>query len=195
MKKILTVILITAMLLTVQVIPVFADNTADSYILTEEDEKRLMNYTQNQEGGYYVSNDGMKTNKYLTGYLTSAEQFMEARENYDYKKIVTEAGKAEYEKAFMEHMRKNFAGSETQFNRQVKTILDNNLVKESTFASDENCIYKDGGGHTIVRGVEYFTIISKAQNALEGINTGVEYKRDVEVVLSRQTTKDGDVIQ
>jgi hypothetical protein len=161
--------------------------------LTAEDEKRLMGYTQ-KTGKFYASNEEYKkkASKYVPGYLVVAKDFIELQENYDYREIATKRGKAEYKNAFMKYLIKNYEGSNFKLNKQITGILDNKLVKESFFVTNDNCIYRAGDLCVIVRGIEYYTILSKSKNALKKVETGVEYKMDVEIVLSRNTTENGD---
>lgn len=161
--------------------------------LTTEDEKRLMGYTQ-KTGEFYASNEEYKkkASKYVPGYLAVAKDFIKLQENYDYREIASKRGKAEYKNAFMKYLIKNYEGSDFKFNKQVTGILDNKLVKESFFVTNDNCIYRAGDLCVIVRGIEYYTILGKSKNTLKKVETGVEYKIDVEIVLSRNTTENGD---
>jgi hypothetical protein len=212
MKKFLVLILVLSTFFAMQAADVFADSTNPSYTLSPEDEKRLMNYPQLSESKYenmYIDNSQFKEkiSKYIPDYLTVAKDYMDLKENYDYSVIASNDGKVKYTEGFLKYL-PWYEGSTFTCEKRIEYIQKYKLIKKSTFVTDKNCIYRAANGRTIVRGVEYFTIINmdadtveNSQNIIEsfkyfrGLKTGVEYKADVEIPIihgsvSNKTTRE-----
>jgi hypothetical protein len=186
MRKILIVMLIMTMLLTVQGVPVFADNTDASYTLTKEDEKRIMDY-KTADGPFGVTNDKIKelVDNYSL-YVDVAKDFMELRENCNYKEIATKVGKKKYLTGFDKYLPDDNLKKALE-NEQISYITRNKLIKKSTFLTNDDCIFADGAGVSTVRGVLSFKILEMVGDSLESfknVKKGIEYKADIEVYLS-----------
>ena len=101
MKRIVLFLLVTAILFTIQILPA-PSSMAASHTLTDEEVKALLTY-KTANGHYLSESDRIKDDidpSYTSAFMFVAKDYMELRENYDFKEIATEAGKQKYISGF-----------------------------------------------------------------------------------------------
>ncbi|HYE84611.1 MAG TPA: Ig-like domain-containing protein [Clostridia bacterium] len=173
----------------------YVPSESGSHTLTAEDIKRLIPKQKKQDGqdseGSKDSDDKSLTNeeflqKYgydVQKYIDTAKGYMEWRENIDYEKFVTAKGKDEYREGYL----KNSDGrSEADY--LIENTIENKLVKKSVFVTSSSCIFMDDDGSVWLRGIEYFTYQNKNTGYKNDIKTGIEYKRDVSLMILKASS-------
>jgi hypothetical protein len=183
MKRILLLILESTVLLTVQVVSVFADNIDASYTLTLEDEKRLMD-VKIIDGPFLLTNGKFKEKvPNYSIFVDVAKDFMELHENYNYKDISTETGRKKFEAGLNKYSPDPEDFKEQINNDRISYIISHKLVEKSVFVTSDDCVFQNGNGETVVRGILYFTILEK-NGASEEYEKGIEYRVDIVVYMS-----------
>jgi hypothetical protein len=134
------------------------------------------------DGPYFCSNkEFMEKVPNYSAYIEAAEEYMELHENYNYKDISEEAGRKKFEDGLNKH-----SPAPADFNAQynddrISYIISHKLIQKSVFATNDNCIFQNGNGETLVRGILYFTILEGTE---DDYKIGIEYKVDVEVYVT-----------